>query len=177
MSLLIGGVWLLLFAGTASAQDRDPCAADMVCASAPQSVFAAMEAAELDPVMATDGIGDPMIESDAEAFHFDVYFYGCEEHRNCDSLRFEVAFSPGDFNTIELANDWNASKRFLQASVKEDGRFALAYDVGTIGGLNQRNFADVLDWWHSMLEEFQEFVQQRVSVSQTEPETVAVPGK
>lgn len=53
--------------------------------------------------------------------HFDVYFYGCEKIRNCDSLRFEVLFKEEDDHTLQLANGWNRSKRVLQAAIK-DGR-------------------------------------------------------
>jgi len=152
------GGWAL----PAAAQDRDPCGAEMVCASDPDTVFAAMERAHMEPSRTTDSAGDPMIESDAGPFHFDVYFYGCEQNRNCDSLRFEAVFAKGPENTLELANDWNASKRFLQASVKPDGRFAVAYDIGTIGGVNRRNFADHLDWWQSMLGELGSYFVERL---------------
>lgn len=34
---------------------------------------------------------------------------------------------------------------------KSDKSLMLTYDVSTIGGLNQVNFADVVDWWQTML--------------------------
>ena len=150
-------------AASAAAQDRQPCAIGYVCASSPASVMKAMEKAELAPRLTADNVGDPMIESDVAPFHYDIYFYGCELHAHCDSLRFEVVFSAGPENTVELANAWNASKRFVAAAVKPDGRFVLSYDVGTIGGMNPRNFADVLDWWGSMLGEFSDFLQARLA--------------
>lgn len=155
---------LLLVPGVAAAQDRAPCGAGLVCASDPDSVMRAMEKAGLKPKKLADNQGDPMIESEEAAYRFDVYFYGCEQHRNCDSLRFEVSFSKGTENTPELANKWNAGKRFLQASVPADGRFVVAYDVATIGGVNDRNFADVLDWWQSMLGELGEFFQKELDL-------------
>ena len=67
-------------------------------------------------------------------------------------------------NTPELANRWNAGQRFLQASVKPDGRMVVAYDLATIGGVTDRNFADVLDWWQSMLGELGEFFQKELDL-------------
>lgn len=155
---------LFLAAGAVQAQDRDPCGAGLVCASDPDSVMRAMEKAGLKPKKSVDNQGDPMIESAEAAYHFDVYFYGCEQHKNCDSLRFQVAFTKEAENTTELANKWNAAKRFLQASVPADGRFVVAYDVATIGGVNERNFADILDWWQSMLGELGEFFQKELKL-------------
>lgn len=150
---------LLLVPGIAQAQDRAPCGAGMVCASDPDSVMRAMEKAGLKPTRGTDGQGDPMLSSAESAYQFDVYFYGCERHQHCDSLRFQVPFRKEAGVTTELANKWNAGNRFLQASISDDGRLVVAYDVATIGGMNERNFADVLDWWQSMLGELGDFFQ------------------
>ncbi|RYE01972.1 MAG: YbjN domain-containing protein [Sphingomonadales bacterium] len=149
---------IAFFATPALAQDRASCAAGQVCASAPASVVAAIEKANLKPKLGKDSNGDPLIEIEEGApYHFDVYFYGCEKGANCDSLRFEVIFEKDPDATPLLANKWNASHRFIQAAVKEDGRFVMAYDVPTIGGVNARNFADMLDWWTSMLGEAGDF--------------------
>ncbi|RYD49916.1 MAG: YbjN domain-containing protein [Sphingomonadales bacterium] len=154
----------LAFAAPAFAQDRNPCVTGTVCASDPASVMAALIKANLKPKLGKDSNGDPLIESEgAVAYHFDVYFYGCEKNRNCDSLRFEVIFDKDDGGTPELANKWNATHRFIQAAVKADGRFVMAYDVPTIGGVNARNFADVLDWWGSMLGEAGEFFTKELA--------------
>ena len=32
-----------------------------------------------------------------------------------------------------------------------DGTLSITYDVTTVGGLNRENFADVVDWWNTML--------------------------
>lgn len=144
---------------------KEPCAKELVCASDPQSVFAAMEKAEFKPKLTTDGQGDPMIESDEASYHFDVYFYGCDkQHKNCDSLRFEALFEKAPENTPEFANKWNASKRFMQAYIRDDGQMGLSYDVAMIGGLNQRNFSDVLDWWASQLSELATFFKTELNL-------------
>jgi len=132
-----------------------------------------MEKAGYKPKLGTDNDGDPMIESAEAAYRFTVYFYGCENHVNCDSLRFEVLFEKAPENTPELANKWNQRKRFLQAYVRADEQFGTAYDVATIGGLNQRNFADVLDWWASQLDELGRFFKAELNL----PDAPAEPEK
>jgi hypothetical protein len=154
---------MLVVAASASAEDTAPCASGAVCASAPATVVAAMTQAKLSPQLDKDGDGDPMIKSDdAASYDFEVYFYGCKNHVNCDSLRFEANFTKAPENTAELANKWNAKKRFMQAYVRPNGQFGVAYDVATIGGLNAKNFGDVLDWWVSQLDELATFFKQEV---------------
>lgn len=149
---------LSLGAGAAHAEDRDPCAPDMVCASSVDSVMAAAKAAGYAPKLEKDKDGTPYIEIDS-GYHFDIFFYGCVEGRNCDSLRFEVSFGKEAGVDIALANKWNDSKRFLQMAVKDDGTLLAAYDVATVGGLNKKNFADVLGWWDTLLVELSEFFE------------------
>ncbi|ATY31495.1 YbjN domain-containing protein [Sphingomonas psychrotolerans] len=148
----------------ALAEDARPCGAGLICASNPQTVMAAMEKAGLKPKLSKDGEGDPMIESDESSYHFDVYFYGCEANKNCDSLRFETLFEKAPENTPALADKWNAKKRFLQASVRKDQQFGVAYDVSTMGGLNATNFADVIDWWNSQLSELGSFFKEELNL-------------
>lgn len=141
----------------AAAQDRAPCGKELVCANAPDTIVQAMIAAKFNAKLARDENDDPVVEVTGEPYRYNVYFYGCEQHRNCDSLRFEVSFTKDPDATLALANKWNAGHRFITAAVKENGGFVLSYDIGMIGGTTKRNFADTLDWWNSMLGEAGDF--------------------
>jgi hypothetical protein len=163
------GLAALCLSVPAAAEDAKPCGAGLICASNPQTVMAALEKAGLKPKLSKDGEGDPMIESDESSYHFDVYFYGCVEHKNCDSLRFETLFEKASENTPELADKWNSKKRFLQASVRNDQQFAVAYDLATIGGLNAANFTDVIDWWNSQLSELATFFKEEIPEEKAKP--------
>jgi hypothetical protein len=175
----VAGLWAMPAAQAQSApapatEAQPPCARDLVCANDPQSVFAAMDKAGYRPKLTTDAEGDPMIESDESSYHFDVYFYGCDkQHKDCDSLRFEALFEKAPENTPEFANKWNAGKRFLQAYIRDDGQMGLSHDVAMIGGLNQRNFGDVLDWWDSQLGELAKFFKTELNL----PDPPATPEK
>ncbi|KKW92745.1 YbjN domain-containing protein [Sphingobium chungbukense] len=143
------------------AADADPCGDGLVCASDPQSVVRALQAegykAALDKSKTT---GNPLIESAANGYNFTIFFYECEQAKKCGSLQFQLSFEDDGGNTPELANKWNKDKRFSQMSVWDDHSLALAYDVTTVGGLNQKNFADVIDWWAVMLGEAAKFFKE-----------------
>jgi len=73
----------------------------------------------------------------------------------------QISFADDGTNTPELANKWNTKKRFLQMSVDDDKSLAVSMDVSTIGGLNIKNFADVIDWWSVMLGELNKFFKEQ----------------
>jgi hypothetical protein len=155
VAIALAGIAFLAFPCAANAQAT--CGAKMVCASDPQTVVSALQTAGYKAQLGTDGEGDPKIDSSASGYNFTVYFYNCKDHKACSSLRFLVSFENDGTNTPELANKWNKAKRFSQMSVEDDGSLDFAYDVTTTGGLNQTNFADVIDWWQTMLAEARKF--------------------
>lgn len=146
-------------ASAAQAADTAPCAANMVCASAPQTVVAALQAAGYKGTLTkSETTGNPMIESAASGYNYRIYFYECEANKACASIQFRINFSDDGGNSQYLANLWNLEKRFSQMSFDpEDKSLSFSYDVTTVGGLNQKNFADVIDWWATMLGQLNAF--------------------
>lgn len=101
----IGMVILLGCAGTnAAAKDDKACPTGLVCASAPATVVKALHDAGYKAKLTVDKVGDPMIETSAAGYDFEVMFYGCEEKRQCDSLQFYHGFEAGTENTAAYAN-------------------------------------------------------------------------
>lgn len=141
----------------ALAKDETLCRAGFVCASYPEGVLRAMTDAGLTAKLGVDRQGDPSIEGEGAGYKFDVFFYGCENKKQCDSLQFQVSFSASPELDTEFANKWNVSKRFLQAGVRENGVLAFSYDLTTVGGVSADNFDDVLVWWQVMLDEVGNF--------------------
>ncbi|WP_257541337.1 YbjN domain-containing protein [Sphingobium sp. CFD-1] len=149
------------FSLPAFALDEEPCGKSMVCASNPQSVADGVQAAGYKAVLSKSSTtGNPMIESAANGYNYSIFFYECEDGKKCGSIQFQISFEDDGANTLELANKWNSNKRFSQMAVADDKSLAVSYDVATIGGLNQKNFADVVDWWALMLGELNKFFKE-----------------
>jgi hypothetical protein len=144
-------------AAPAAAKDEVPCGKDLVCASAPATVGAGLMRAGYQGLIDKDKGGDPMVESAASGYKFTVYFYGCEKNVACDSLQFYAGFKNDSGRDLAFVNKWNAGKRFSQMSLDKDGDIEFRYDVTTMGGLTQKNFGDVVDWWATMLGELGKF--------------------
>jgi opacity protein-like surface antigen len=159
VNALLAAVALAATGSAASA--ANVCPANHVCASDPASVVRALQEAGYKAQLGTDNGGDPKIDSAAGGYDFTVYFYNCTDNKDCGSLRFATLFENDGTNTPELANAWNKAKRFAQMSAQDNGSLLLAYDVTTVGGLNQANFADAIDWWQVMLSEVRNFFSKQ----------------
>jgi len=155
----LGFALLLAFAGAASANDTKICARDLICATAPQTVVAAIVKAGYKAELDKDSKGNPFIHSEANGYKYDIYFYGCTAGSLCDSLQFYISFDDEVTNGPALANLWNTKKRFLQMAYENEKYSRLSYDVATIGGITQENFADILAWWDAMLGEVPKFFE------------------
>ncbi|MDG2003065.1 MAG: YbjN domain-containing protein [Novosphingobium sp.] len=153
--LLVGAVFL----GGPTAPGSG-CPENTICAADPGSIVAAMQAEGYQAKLGTAKDGDPMIDSGASGYDFTVQFYDCTEGKDCKSIQFLVIFKDDGTNTPELANRWNKAKRFVQMAARDNGSLWLSYDVTTVGGLNQANFADTIDWWAVMLSQARQFFSE-----------------
>ena len=143
----------LAAATTGTAARGAECPATMICASSPAGIVSSLQAQGYKAVLGkSDSTGNPKISSSAAGYDYTLFFYGCEKGANCNSLSFSVTFSDDGANSSDLANEWNKDKRFTTMSYdRSDKSLSISYDVTTVGGLNQVNFADVVDWWQTML--------------------------
>ena len=77
---------------------------------------------------------------------------------------FLANFDDDGSHSADLANEWNRDKRFTTMSFDpEDKMITLSYDLTTIGGINQVNFADAVDWWQTMLGQARTFFEAHPS--------------
>jgi len=148
------------FASSAWAGDTTICGKGLVCATVPQTLVAAIKKAGYPAELGKDSKGSPRINSEANGYKYEIYFYGCTEGNLCDSVQFYISFNDALTNGMELANLWNTKKRFLQMAYDENKEIRFSYDVSTIGGITPDNFADILAWWDAMLGEIPDFVEE-----------------
>lgn len=145
----------------AQAKDADPCAPTMICASAPSTIVDALQKAGYKAKLTTDDTGDPEVDSAASGYSFQILFYDCVEHKQCAAIQFYSSFKADPTYTEAFANKWNIDKRFLRAYVNAKKELIFDHDVTTIGGLSQRNFADLLDWMESSLSGVSEYLNPK----------------
>ncbi len=109
--------------------------------------------------MGEDGSGDPQITGRAEGHRYVIYFYGCTDNADCDSLTFWAGWADMDV-PLERINEWNAIKRWPKAYQDEEGDSIVEMNVNLDGGVTYRNLDNWFDWWVSGMDTFVDFARE-----------------
>lgn len=131
-----------------------PCAAQILSASNPQGVLAALRDMGYRATLATAADGSPLIESAASGADFQVHFYECAGASLCKVMLFSAGFDLDGGVALEPINAWNASRLGGQAYRDAEGDPILNYFLTTAGGLTPENFSENVAWWDSLLGQF-----------------------
>jgi hypothetical protein len=141
------------------------CPSSYICGTNPQGVVDTLNALGYKATLGkSEATGNPKISSSASGYNYEIFFYGCDKGVNCNSLGFMASFEKDSHNSAALTNDWNRDKRFSTMSYDPaDGTISLSYDVTTVGGISQVNFADIIGWWDAMLGQARTFFNERTA--------------
>jgi Putative bacterial sensory transduction regulator len=126
----------------------------LVDATAPQAVANLLQQAGYRAVVGVDNIGDPKIDSSAAGVDFSIYFYGCENARNCQSLQFSSGYDLERGTSFQAMNDWNSTQRFGYAYLDNESDPFVNMDVNMAYGISPDNFLDSLALWEQVLSDF-----------------------
>lgn len=134
----------------------------LVRAQDPRSLVAAMLAGNYKAQLGTDKVGDPMITSEISGTKFQVYFYNCNAHKDCATIQFHSGYALQNKPTMDAINQWNRTKRFARAYLDKEGDPILAMDVDLDdGGLSRSLFIDNLEFWTSLVPDFEKYIGHR----------------
>ena len=147
---LLTGVFLLGLAGLAG----QAVAAELISGNDVESIFDLAKGfgnATLDK----DKQGDPKIIGRIDGMNYGIYFFGCEENKNCDSILFATGWTK-DVKKVSLAevNRWNQKKRFGQAFLDADDDAALQMSVHLSPGMPANNLEAYFQRWQSLMNSF-----------------------
>jgi hypothetical protein len=148
---LIPAAALLAFAVPAHAQ--------MVRAQDPQSIVTALQASGYAAKLGVDRVGDPMVTSGVSGTTFQIFFYNCTDHRECATVQFHSAYDLQTPVGLDRLNQWNQTKRFGRAFLDKENDPVLEMDVDLDdGGLSRLLFIDNVEFWASILGEFERHI-------------------
>jgi hypothetical protein len=89
-----------------------------------------------------------------QGLKYAVYFYGCKEAMNCSSIQFFAGYT--DPFTIEKANEWNKTYRWVRAYEGEGSNFKM--DVDFAGGITRDHLEEVFVTWETLASKIKDFV-------------------
>lgn len=104
-----------------------------------------------------DPEGDPLIRGEIGGINYDVYFYGCSDGRNCETLVFSAYWEDHSAD-VEIMDAWNAQKRFGVAYIDEDDTATLDMTLLIGPGITEANFQAAVQWWKKAVTEYKEFL-------------------
>jgi len=139
--------------------ETDPSAPLTVKAADPCSIVYSVQRAGYRATILRDTVGDPKIQSAAAGSRFSILFYGCTDHKKCQSIEFTVGYITKTKPTVEKINEWNRSKRFGKAYIDDEKDPHIDYDI-VLGdeGFPHETFSAGLERWTTVMAEFQSFV-------------------
>lgn len=145
MNFLRGATVAALAGGVAAAQSVFPESGDVARVLQAEGYAAKIE---------VDDQGDPVIRSSSQGVNWSVYFYGCEQGRNCSSVQFSAGFNLNEGISLERLNEWSRSKRYLYTYANDDMDPLVKMDVNMEGGVSETSFKASLSIWNSLLGQY-----------------------
>jgi hypothetical protein len=137
-------------------------AAENVRPQDPGSLIRALQANGYAGKLGADGTGDPMVTSGVGGTEFQIFFYNCTNHKGCATVQFHSAYKLDKPVALDRLNEWNRTKRFTRAFIDKDNNVVLEMDVDLDdGGVAPLLFIDNIEFWGSLLPEFERFVGYR----------------
>jgi hypothetical protein len=101
--------------------------------------------------------GDPMITGVSDGTKFLVFFYGCTNGANCESIQFYTGFMDTKMDAAKM-NEWNAKYRFTRAYIDDEDDPVIQMDIDMAGGMPRALLADNIEFWQLAVSGFQDFV-------------------
>jgi hypothetical protein len=124
----------------------------------PTAISNILRANSLKVTADTDSGGDPRLTIDDDGTKYQVWFYGCTDHKECSSIQFYAGFT-GTKMTPDTLNIWNRKNRFGRAYIDSDGDPAIEMDVDLDkGGMSADLFQDNLEFWNTTMSNFSDYV-------------------
>ncbi|PXA94670.1 hypothetical protein DMC47_20370 [Nostoc sp. 3335mG] len=127
----------------------------------PGNVVTALQRAGYKGELKINKAGEPYVQSSANGEPFTIAFYECDGLKDCKSFQFNAWYKKEPIFSPELANEWNAKKRFLKVAVDSDGDMSQYLDATVVGGMTQAQFAELVDWYQVMDGLFAKFLQEK----------------
>ena len=111
--------------------------------------------------LTTANDGSPMVSGRIDGIGYSIYFYGCEDAKDCRSIQFSAQWTGFDNLSTEVISEWNRTKRFGGAHLDLNSNPVIEWDVNLYAGVSRNNLDDTIDWWSIVLKNFEAFLVEQ----------------
>ena len=130
----------------------------LIEASDPEGIVSEMQRLGYRAQLTTDSVGDPQIKSAVGGSDFLVWFYDCQDGKDCESIQFSVGFNTPSGLDLAVANEWNQKNRYANVHLDDERDPYIQMDIATLGGMSPELFAENLRLWENILERFKKYI-------------------
>jgi hypothetical protein len=124
----------------------------------PTAIATILRAKDLKVTADADSSGDPRLTIDDDDTKYQIWFYGCTGHKECNSIQFYAGFT-GTKMTADTFNGWNETHRFGRAYIDSEGDPVVEMDIDLDkGGMSSDLFEDNLEFWSTTMSNFSDYV-------------------
>lgn len=133
--------------------------AEQINASDGTSIANFFVAEGFSPELTADSGGDPKVSVEYYGTKVVIYFYGCQDNRNCTSIQLFSGYRTEGSVRMNKINEWNTGKRFARAYISDSGSARIEHDM-YLGrnGLDADDFAQMLSLWLQAVRQFEEHI-------------------
>ena len=105
-----------------------------------------------------DNTGDPMLSGEMGGTEYVVFFYGCTDGADCQTIQFLSSWVNPGAADIDSINAWNREKRFGKAFLDDENDPVIEMNVNLYAGVTETNLSDTFDWWRVVMENFEDHI-------------------
>ena len=131
---------------------------EMINAADPVHITEVMKSLGYRAELTTDDRGDPKIKSAAGGANFSVWFYGCNDGKDCNSIQFSAGFDMANGLEMSSVNDWNTRKRYGKVYLDDENDPYIEMDMMVGTGMSRALFEENLSVWDRMISDFKDHI-------------------
>ncbi len=145
---LLCGLFILSATSIAFAQEK------LVTADDPNSILEVAKGYGRAS-LSKDSQGDPWIEGKMDGLVYNIFFYGCKNGINCESIQLETGWGK-DAKKLSLdeINEWNSKKLFVRSMINKNGLVRLHMEILLRFEVTEKNLDACFDVWRALMKEF-----------------------
>ena len=134
-----------------------PSAVDLIYPSSPQTIATKLQDLGYRANIIEDNLGDPLIETAMEGLTVLIFFYGCEDNRDCKAIQFWTGFDNDGGVSADYLNGWNDAVALGLAAVNDDSVYVVHYVRGD-NGITGTAFEETIRLWRLVITDFKDFL-------------------
>lgn len=98
-----------------------------------------------------DSSGDPKISGRINGTTYGIYFYACENHKNCEYMKFVAGYETDGKTKLSDINKWNNEYSLGRALLDDENDVRVDYPVMLYKGISKATVEESFQYWKAIM--------------------------